>query len=62
MKELQRLSEQSDHFHLTPEDMDGDLEVRSKAYNAGDEVFEWGKVLLRPDEWDRGYFPHVLDP
>ena len=29
-------------------------------YRQGDRVLEWGKVYLRPDEWDEKYFPHVL--
>jgi hypothetical protein len=59
--ELQRLSETSDHFHFAPEDFDGEVPVRSKAYRDGDEVIEWGKVSFRPDAWDAEYFPHVLD-
>jgi hypothetical protein len=61
VRELQRLSEDSDHFHFMPEDMDGEVPVRSAAYEPGAEVIEWGKVLFRPDEWDARYFPHVLD-
>jgi hypothetical protein len=31
------------------------------AYRKGDEIIEWGKVMLRPDRWDAQYYPHVLD-
>jgi hypothetical protein len=29
-------------------------------YHDDDTVLENGKVLLRPDDWDQEYFPHVL--
>ena len=61
--ELQHLSEKSDHFHFMPEEMEfgGEVPVRKRAYRDGDELIEWGKVLFRPDHWDRQYFPHVFD-
>jgi hypothetical protein len=61
VRELQHLSENSDHFHFMPDDMDGEVPARSRAYREGDEVMQWGKVLFRPDEWDARYYPHVLD-
>jgi len=61
VSQLQGLSEQSDHFHIMPEDMGPELPARNRPYDKGDEVIEWGKVLFRPDDWDRKYFPHVLD-
>ncbi|MFL5295521.1 MAG: hypothetical protein ACJ798_03985 [Phenylobacterium sp.] len=61
VRELQALSEEHDHFHIMPEDMRPELPVRNRPYEEGDEVIEWGKVLFRPEEWDRRYFPHVLD-
>lgn len=61
VRELQRLNEAHEHFHIMPEEMAPDLPVRNRPYRAGDEVIEWGKVLFRPDEWDQRYFPHVLD-
>jgi hypothetical protein len=61
VRELLHLSERNDHFHFMPETTDGEVPVRSRPYREGDEVFEWGKVLFRPDEWDARYFPHVLD-
>jgi hypothetical protein len=56
---LQHLSRENDHFHIGPKDM-GELEVSSIAYRSSDTVIEWGKVMLRPDEWDARYFPHVM--
>ncbi len=61
MRELQVLSERSDHFHFGPEDLDGEVPVQSRAYREGERVLEWGKVMLRPDAWDARHFPHVLD-
>ena len=60
VRELQRLSEQNDHFHFGPEELDGEVPVQIQPYQEGDRVIEWGKVLYRPDEWDAQYFPHVL--
>ena len=62
VRELQHLSEKSDHFNFMPEEMDGEVPVRNRAYRDGDEIIEWAKVMFRPDEWDERYFPHVLDP
>src|SRR6185312_17557839 len=62
VKELQHLSEQSDHFHFSPEDFDGEVPLQTRAYRESDQVIEWGKVLFRPDKWDAEYFPHVLAP
>jgi hypothetical protein len=60
VRELQRLGEKNDHFHLGPKDI-GEIEVSSRAYNSGDQVLEYGKVLFRTDAWDKQYFPHVFD-
>jgi len=60
VRELQHLSESSDHFHLGPEDLDGEVPVQSVTYREGDQLIEWGKVLFRPDAWDAQHFPHVL--
>ena len=62
VKELQHLSATSDHFYFSPEELDGEVPVQSRPYREGDRVLEWGKVLFRPDEWDRKYYPHVLEP
>ena len=61
VRELQHLSEASDHFHLGPEGFGGEVPVRTRPYCDGDEIIEWGKVLFRPDSWDAEHFPHVLD-
>jgi hypothetical protein len=59
VRELQHLSRDRDHFHFWPEGL-GEVEVRSRPYSPSDKVIEYGKVLFRPDEWDRQYFPEVL--
>ena len=61
VRELQRLDERHEHFHLMPEDHDGELPLRNRPYQEGDQIVEWGKVLFRTDAWDAEYFPHVLD-
>jgi hypothetical protein len=60
VKELQGLNRSNDHFHLQPEGFQ-EVPIQSKAYREGDQLLEWGKVLFRPDEWDREYFPHVFE-
>jgi len=61
VRELQDLSESSDHFHFGPEDLDGEVPVQGRAYREGDRIIEFGKVLFRPDAWDARYYPHVLE-
>jgi hypothetical protein len=60
VRELQRLSEKSDHFHRGPADV-GEVEVSSRPYRPDDKILGYGKVLFRTDAWDKQYFPHVLD-
>jgi hypothetical protein len=65
VRELQRLDRRWDHFHLDhyadPDIADAtDVALSPIPYRADDRVLENGKVLLRPDDWDREYFPHVL--
>ena len=67
MKELHRLDSSWDHFHLDyyadPDIADAtDVALSVVPYREDDKVLEHGKVLLRPDDWDRQYFPHVLGP
>ena len=62
VKELQHLSQQSDHFHFGPEELGGGVPVQNRAYRDTDQLIEWGKVQFRPDEWDAEYFPHVFVP
>jgi hypothetical protein len=58
--ELQALNENDDHFHLMPGDVPSDVELSMRAYRPTDSVIGYAKVLFRPDEWDRRYFPHVM--
>lgn len=65
VSELQRLDRRWDHFHLDhyvePELQDAtDVALAVVPYSEGDRVLLSGKVLLRPDDWDREYFPHVM--
>jgi len=65
IKELQGLSEGWDHFHLDHyDDADiadaTDVPLSAIPYMADDRVLLNGKVLFRPDEWDRKFFPHVV--
>lgn len=57
IKELQNLSEKWDHLHFDPEGR-GDLRVSKIPYRETDRILDWGKIYLRPDEWDARYFPH----
>jgi hypothetical protein len=59
VRELQHLSEKSDHFHFGPVGV-GEVEVSSQPYRSNDQMLECGKVYFRTDAWDREYFPHVL--
>jgi hypothetical protein len=63
--QLKRLDRSWDHIHLDyfeDSDLAEATEVRLSPvpYNADDAVLEHGKILLRPDDWDQQYFPHVL--
>lgn len=65
VKELQRLDRKWDHFHLDhydePELSDAtDVPLAVIPYNQEDRVLRNGKVLLRPDDWDQEYYPHVM--
>ena len=60
VRELQALSEKSDHFHLGSFG-GADVQVKDRAYRPTDTVLHAGKVLFRTDEWDRRYFPHVIE-
>ncbi|MBX3430923.1 MAG: hypothetical protein KF779_15170 [Hyphomonadaceae bacterium] len=58
--ELQHLSEQSDHFHMQHDELIAEVLMRDVPYES-DEIIPWHvKVMLRPDDWDRRYFPHVM--
>lgn len=60
VRQLQNLTEESDHFHFGPENLDWEVPVQSTAYCEGDQIIEFGKVMFRPDVWDAEHFPHVL--
>ena len=60
VRELQHLSEQSEHFHLAPDPM-GEVALSTRPYRPTDKLMQRGKVLFRTDEWDRRHFPHVFD-
>ncbi len=65
VKELQSLSGKWDHFHLDhyedPDIADAtDVVLSAIPYRKDDTVIKHGKILLRPDDWDEKYFPHVL--
>jgi hypothetical protein len=67
VRELQGLSRRWDHFHLDhiadPElDYITEVPLSARPYRNDDKVLESGKVLFRPDDWDREYYPHVLEP
>lgn len=67
IKELRGLSERWDHFHLDHYDDAGiadatEVPLSAIPYNSEDRVLLNGKVLFRPDDWDRAHFPHVLEP
>ena len=59
VEELQKLNHRHEHFHLMVDD-GAEVELKSKPYNPDDRVIEYGKILFRPDEWDRQYYPHLF--
>jgi hypothetical protein len=59
-QELRNLGPEHDHFHLGPSGQETEVLLQKVPYRHGDEVFAWGKVLFRLDEWDAEHFPHVL--
>lgn len=61
VRELQALDMRNEHFQLGSwEGAGADLQLSTRAYRPTDTVLEAGKVMLRTDEWDRTYFPHVM--
>src|SRR3954463_5779624 len=59
VRELQKLGERNDHFHLGPRDF-GEVELSTVAYMQDDKILDYGKVLFRTDAWDQKFYPHVL--
>ncbi len=58
---LQSLDRDQEHFHLAPADSNMDCAISEIPYRSTDSVISYGKVVLRPDDWDREHFPHVLN-
>ena len=61
VEHLRSLSRTNDHFHMAPAEFGMECAVSEKPYRASDQVLAWGKILLRPDDWDAEHFPHVLE-
>ncbi len=61
VSELQNLSKGSDHFHMQPEEWAMEVPLRMIPYNEGEIIPAHVKVVFRPDDWDRQYFPHVME-
>ena len=59
VKELTHLSRTSDHSHFGTWE-GAQVELRDIAYNPADEIIHAAKISLRPDDWDRQYYPHVI--
>lgn len=60
VRELAASSAQSDHFHLGAFE-GAEIGLGVHAYRPTDTVLHVGKVMFRPDEWDRTHFPHVME-
>lgn len=59
---LKSLDKQNDHLLLAPEEFGTEIiHTSTIPYNKTDEVFEWAKICLRPDEWDKKYFSHTFE-
>lgn len=57
---LQSLDEGHEHFHLASAKYEMDCSLSEIPYRSTDHILSWGKVLFRPDDWDREHYPHVL--
>ncbi len=62
IEELSDLSHKNDHFHLGAPEWTGLEEdpLSMIAYGQGATVAGHLKVLFRPDEWDKEYYPHLM--
>jgi len=60
IRELQSLNEKNDHFHLAAWH-DAEVRLGRNAYRPSDKIIGAATILFRTDEWDRQYYPHVLD-
>ena len=62
VKKLLELDEKNDHFHLASSEIsDAEILLSTTPYRPSDKIVSIGKVLYRTDEWDKHYYPHVLD-
>ncbi len=59
VRELMALSETSEHFHLASFD-GAEVKVSGRPYRATDSILHVGKVMLRPDQWNRTHFPYSI--
>jgi hypothetical protein len=59
IQELQKLDHSHEHFHLSVDEW-AEVELQTTPYDPDDKIIEYGKVLFRPDEWDRKYYPHLF--
>lgn len=59
IQELEKLDHSHEHFHLSVDEW-AEVELRATPYDSSDKIIEYGKVLFRPDEWDRQYYPHLF--
>jgi len=60
VRALLALKPTSEHFHMGSYE-GAEVRLCSKPYRSTDEIIHAAKVLLRLDEWDRQYFPHVME-
>jgi len=60
--ELTKLDRTNDHFHVFSFDDSNGLQLSEIPYSTGDMPVCALKVLLRYDDWDAEYFPHVMEP
>ncbi|MES2033749.1 MAG: hypothetical protein V4466_06215 [Pseudomonadota bacterium] len=60
VEQLKGLSARSDHLHLWTWG-EGDLPLSDRLYRSTDKIVDTAKIMLRLDDWDREYFPHVMD-
>lgn len=59
VQELQNLNRENDHIHLTAAGP-FDLELSDVPYRQDDKCLDFGTILLRPEDWDEEFYPHVL--
>lgn len=58
---LQQLDRHDDHAHLDPACYEwAEIPMSERAYRPNEKVLSSGKLLFRPDDWDRAHFPHVM--